>query len=234
MAVKNSKPMRATPIKTIPSPAKPVATNGSPQRVRPLAPARTLGKQTANAIAKVRSMSDEKNDPTIESLDKVRDILFGQQVREQEKRFGRLEDRLAKELNDIRDDLTKRMGTLEAFAKSEIDTLTDRLKAEQTERTKSDRELTKELEETGKSLEKKLSDLDGRTTDATREIRKLILDQSKILRDEMLKRNDELSATLQKAIGEIRNDKADRFGLADLLTEVAMKLKGEFKMPKGG
>ena len=50
----------------------------------------------------------------------------------------------------------------------------------------------------------------------------------------MLKRNDELSATLQKAIGEIRNDKADRFGLADLLTEVAMKLKGEFKMPKGG
>ena len=47
------------------------------------------------------------------SLDKVRDILFGVQVREIERRFARLEERLVKETNDLKDGVTRRVDALE-------------------------------------------------------------------------------------------------------------------------
>jgi hypothetical protein len=232
MATKSRKPARPTP--------KPTAAPGPKPPVQRAVPLKKLAAMLPPSVQKAKTMADEikkggkDEDQTVESLDKVRDILFGQQVRDSEKRFTRLEDRLAKEIADAREDLAKRMTALENFAKSEVDSLIDRLKTEKDERSRADRETAKELEESTKSLEKKYSDLDGRTTDAQREIRKLILDQSKLLRDEMLKSNQELSATLQRAIAELRHDKADRFALGDLLTEMALKLKGEFKMPKGG
>ncbi len=51
------------------------------------------------------------------NLDKVRDILFGGQMRDYEKRFNRLEDRLVKECSSIRDDIKKRLDSLEMYVK---------------------------------------------------------------------------------------------------------------------
>src|SRR6187401_2241566 len=43
------------------------------------------------------------------SLDKVRDILFGSQMRDVERRFARLEERLLKETTDLKDDVRRRL-----------------------------------------------------------------------------------------------------------------------------
>src|SRR4051794_10546298 len=43
------------------------------------------------------------------SLDKVRDILFGDQMRDVERRFARLEERLIKETADLKDDVRRRL-----------------------------------------------------------------------------------------------------------------------------
>src|SRR5262245_8356625 len=53
------------------------------------------------------------------SIDKVRDILFGSHLREFERRFIRLEERLVKETNDLKEDVRSRLEALEAFARSE-------------------------------------------------------------------------------------------------------------------
>lgn len=47
------------------------------------------------------------------SLDKVRDILFGVQVREFERRFARLEERLVNETNDLKEEIARRMDALD-------------------------------------------------------------------------------------------------------------------------
>ena len=47
------------------------------------------------------------------SLDKVRDILFGVQVRDIERRFARLEERLVKETHDLKDGVARRVDALE-------------------------------------------------------------------------------------------------------------------------
>jgi hypothetical protein len=36
---------------------------------------------------------------------------------------------------------------------------------------------------------------------------------------------------MDKETAELRDDKADRTALADLFTEMAMRLKGDFKLP---
>src|SRR5690349_16058116 len=43
------------------------------------------------------------------SLDKVRDILFGNQMRDVERRFARLEERLIKETADLKEDVRRRL-----------------------------------------------------------------------------------------------------------------------------
>src|SRR6185295_6529950 len=62
------------------------------------------------------------------NVDKIRDILFGTQMRDYEKRFVRLEERLLKESADLREDVKRRFDSLEIYVKKELESLTDRLK----------------------------------------------------------------------------------------------------------
>lgn len=69
------------------------------------------------------------------SLDKVRDILFGNQVRDFERRFARLEERLIKETASLKDDMRKRLDALEAYVRSEAESLEAQIKSERNDRT---------------------------------------------------------------------------------------------------
>src|SRR5208283_6132020 len=64
------------------------------------------------------------------NVDKIRDILFGSQMREYEKRFTRLEEQVAKSLDGIREDVKRRLDSLEAFTQQEVESLSQRLKNE--------------------------------------------------------------------------------------------------------
>ena len=44
-------------------------------------------------------------------------------------------------------------------------------------------------------------------------------------------KTEELTALLDRRVRELRNEKTDRAALAGLLTEVAMRLTDEFKVP---
>ena len=70
-------------------------------------------------------------DPT-QNVDRIRDIIFGSQMRDYDSRFQRLEERLAFEGAAMRSDLQKRLDALEAFMKGEVESMTNRLRAENT------------------------------------------------------------------------------------------------------
>lgn len=167
-----------------------------------------------------------------ESLDKVRDILFGSQAREYEKRFARLEERLIKEASDLREDLKKRFDTLEVYIKREVESLTDRLKAEHDERAESAQELSNVIRATSQSFDKKTSQIDHLLTTSQRELRDQLLDQSKTLSDEIQQKHEQMASHLERATAELRDEKTDRAALASLFMEVAMRLNNEFKIPR--
>ncbi len=75
------------------------------------------------------------------SIDKVRDILFGVQMRDYDKRFARLEERLVKETTELKDDVKKRLASLEQFMKQEFESLGDRLSSEHAGREGAVKEL---------------------------------------------------------------------------------------------
>jgi archaellum component FlaC len=165
------------------------------------------------------------------NLEKIREILFGAQVHDFEKRFTRLEERLLKETSDSRAETKKRFDSMEAFIKKEIESLADRVKAEQGERSDAVKEISRELRDTAKTLEKKLAQQDEQATKGQRELRQQILDQSRALTDEIRNRVRESSAALTREIKELRAEKTDRAALAGVFTEAAMRLSGDLKQP---
>ena len=168
------------------------------------------------------------------NLEKIRDILFGAQVHDFEKRFARLEERLLKETADARADTKKRFESLENFIRKEVESLADRLKAEQGDRAESVKEIGRELRETAKALEKRLVAQDENATKGQRELRQQILDQSKSLTEEIRNRNRETTTTLSRELTELRAEKTDRAALAGFLTDVAVRLTNDVKAPGKG
>lgn len=56
-----------------------------------------------------------------ESIDKVRDILFGAQVRDFERRFSALEKHLRNEVSDLSSAMSKRFDSLESYLEEEFE-----------------------------------------------------------------------------------------------------------------
>ena len=112
------------------------------------------------------------------SLDKVRDILFGVQMRDYDRRFARLEERLVKETADLKDEVKKRLDALDAYVKNETESLADRLKVEREEREQASADGSRALAEAARTLEKKAGQLDEQLNKNQRELRQQILDQT--------------------------------------------------------
>src|SRR5579863_8550038 len=81
-----------------------------------------------------RRNGDAESNGGVENLDKVRDILFGSQIRDNERRFSRLEERVAKETADLREESRKRLESLDGYVRKELQSLLERVKGEQSQR----------------------------------------------------------------------------------------------------
>lgn len=165
------------------------------------------------------------------SIDKVRDILFGNQVREFERRFMRLDERLAKEISDLKADIKSRLDALELYTKKEVESLVEQNKTEHADRLDASASLSRELNETGKSLERRILTLDEQLSKGQRELRQQMLEQDHRLTDEIRRQADEILTALSREAQELRSDKADRATLASLLTEMALRLTNDFHLP---
>jgi hypothetical protein len=167
------------------------------------------------------------------NIDKIRDILFGNQMRDYDRRFSRLEERLQRENGELKDEIRKRLDALESYIRNEVDALSDRLKTEQSERGDSVKELGRELKEITQSLEKKTAQLDEVLNKNHRDLRQQALDQSKQLMEEIHAKHSSLSQSLERAVQELTVDKMERSGLADLFTEMALRLNNQFQIDTG-
>ena len=164
------------------------------------------------------------------SLEKVRDLLFGGQMRDYDRKFARLEERLAKETTDLRDEVKKRLSTLEQFIKAEVESLSDRLQTEQQERSRAAQDLTRDLKEAAQGFERRTSQLDDLIAKSQRDLRQQLHDQRQQLGDDIRQRADEVLAKLAREAQELKADKADRSALAALLTEMAMRLNDDLRI----
>jgi hypothetical protein len=165
------------------------------------------------------------------NIDNIREILFGAQMRQYDKRFQRIEDLLAKECGDLREELRRRLDALETFTKQETEALTDNIKAEKEERKGGATDLGKELTALGKELEKRSTRIEEKFSKGLRDLRANLLDQSKSLSKEIKDSNDGLLADINRELEELRSDKTDRAALISLFNEMALRLGDQLHLP---
>lgn len=164
------------------------------------------------------------------NVEKIRDILFGTQMREYEKRFTRLEDRMQKEVNSLKDELLKSFESLEKYMKKEFEMLNERLEKEQDDRASAVKKLTEELKDTSSNIEKKIIQNEDKLNKRSRELHEQILTQSKTLSDEIRQKHETISELLDKEAQELRTDKVERADLSELMMEMAMRLSNKVEV----
>ena len=221
--------------------AAPAQKAGSRATKAKAAPKVKTGTSTSRSAAKKEgnTVMSEANPPKKRSEDEVglgnlaqvRDILFGAQMRDYEKRFSRLEERLQAESDRLKEDTKKRIESLEIYVKKEMDGIGERLKAEQGVRAEAVKEINKELKAVSNGLEKKVGQLEDQLTKTERGLNEHILDQTNKLREETTEKLSELKGALERDTEELRESKADRTALADLFMEMSLRLKDEFELP---
>jgi hypothetical protein len=186
----------------------------------------TTSIDTQSAEAQARTQDAESG----ASLEKVRDLLFGVQMRDYDRKFARLEERLVKESSDVREDVRKRLASIEQLIRTEIEALSDRLKGEQGERSNAVKDLSRQIEETARAFEQKCGQLDDQMARGLREVRQQLHEQGQQLSDDLRQQADAIVARLVRESQELRSDKADRATLAALLNDMAMRLTDDLRL----
>jgi hypothetical protein len=177
-----------------------------------------------NQVADPVDNSEHAVEATQASLDRVRDILFGAQIRDQDHRRQEFEDGLEKQLAAFGEESRKRLDALEGLVKRQIASVLDILKTESQQRSEALQALAHQLKQTAAGIDKRISAVDEQHSGAERALRTALLDQSQSLRDELSESGQSLTALLEKTRSDLQHTKADRTALAGLYTEMAQRL----------
>lgn len=182
-----------------------------------------------NAAPRPKSGNGASSDgpaETPESLDQVRDILFGGQMRMVDTRLRGLEDRIAQEHATLRNELERKIAELEKAAQKEMLAQAERLAAERSKRADELKALSAELKEALKNLERRHSKFEEATSQADAEVRDHLMKQSAAFSAELARTSERLTSELARAESSLRADKVDTTTLAGTLTDMAARLTG--------
>ena len=195
------------------------------KRTIPLRKARATMSETKLKV--MEPLNDSAAEQTAGSVDKIRDILFGTQIKSYEARFSRLEESIARDLAEMKDASSRRFESLESFLQKETDALGSRLKAECQERTEQLRDIACDLKTSSEALSKKILDLNNKTAEEQSSLRQHLMKESRKLLDDIRQKSDTLTALLERRTTELREVKLDRTAFAAMLNELAVQISQE-------
>ncbi len=161
------------------------------------------------------------------SVDKIRDIIFGSQIKNYEARFARLEESLVRETAELKESLRKRCESIESFFKTETEALGARLRAEKEERTSLLSNLERETKETHDALGRRINDVDTSMNEGDSNLRRELMTESRKLLEELDQRYDSIRSLMDARVLELRTQKVDRALMSDLFREIAAHLDND-------
>jgi hypothetical protein len=174
--------------------------------------------------------------PTEPGLDRMREILVGDQLRTLERRIAQTTERLGGEQGSFREEADKRLAGLEGKLRQEIEAIWKRLDAERRERTDALRELEDNLREQLLSERRERAEAVERLTQRLEEMHESLatrlaqLTTRQAQESQRADRQVEALAKLEEVVRDLKVTKVDRSAFATFLTEMtAGLLDGEKK-----
>lgn len=181
-------------------------------------------------MAKNAAQQQKKNgngpaaQPAPESIEQVRDLLFGGQMRMVDARIQSLDERLAHETSSMRSDFERQITELDNAIKKELARHAERLVAERTKRVDDLKALSAELRDSLRSLEKRHNGLEEAAGLADADLRDHLLKQGANFSNELTRTSDRLSSELDRITSQLQADKLDASSLVAGLTELAGRI----------
>lgn len=174
----------------------------SDKKIAPPSAPKDLPEVDQSTEATVTPPADEEVD--LNTLNKIRDLLFGQQVQKHEQRLNQLGNRLDQECADLREQLDQRLQSLETSIRKELKALTKTLQTNHEAQTSAISDFHEEYETGISAVEAQIEQLG----------------------DDLTQKHDELRALLEREVQELNTvDDADRAHLADLFSELALNIR---------
>jgi gas vesicle protein len=171
----------------------------------------------------------DQTDTAPGNIDQIRDIIFGAQMRDYDRRFAQLEERLLKDSADLRDEMRNRYTSLEEFIRREIESLSERIAGEQRNRTGQVQELGGALEQLSRTADRRFTETGEELTRGQRDLRGELARHASGFSEELQRRVNELNSALKRETDELHTRKADRAALGALFADLAQRLADEFR-----
>lgn len=194
----------------------------------------SIDTQTALAAQAALAASAKPNGGVETSgVDKMRELLFGNQMQDYDKRFSVIEDRFQQKLRDVEGEASRSLGSLEATMKKQLESVAGQFREEKDLRADADKELERSLREHTQALEKRLAQASDQMARQEREFTDRLAHEVQSLREDIRRRQDDTRATMERMFSELSNVKTDRNLLAGLFVEIAKCLNQDVA-PKSG
>lgn len=175
-----------------------------------------------------KSSATDKQEKIIEddanNVNKIRDILFGNQVRDFDNRFMQFEKSITADLDNLRQENKRQIESLQSFVESEFEVLSTRISGEEKSRIDELENLNGSLSKSVKQIDKKMADA-GKTIDSQfRENNQKILKQSQDFNSELHSQIEQTRKRADDSKQELASGKVDKTILAEMLTSLALQM----------
>ena len=157
----------------------------------------------------------------VAGVDKIRDLLFGNQMQDYDRRFSMLEERFLQRFREIESETARNISLLESSAKKQMESFAAELREEKDLRIDADKEIERIERDHNDTLEKRLRSMSEQVTRLEREPAERLTQEVQSLRDELKRRNEDIQHMIEKMFAELSSVKTDRNLLAGLFLEVA-------------
>jgi hypothetical protein len=165
------------------------------------------------------------------NVDKIRDILFGGQMRDYDKRFKRLEERFNQENMHFRDDMFQRLKVLEERIEGELDSLTEKGKIDRQERQSALQDFEHELKVLKNDMSNRHTQLDEQISKDIKNLRQQTHNKFQELALQLRQQNDSLTTLINQEVVQLQEEKVNRSDLASFFNEFAVRLTRNFENP---
>jgi hypothetical protein len=166
-------------------------------------------------------------------VDKIRDLLFGNQMQDYDRRFSKLEERFLQRFKDVESETARNLSAFESHSKKQVDSLAGQLREEKDVRADADKELERTLREHNQAVEKRLRTLSDQLGQFERDFGDRLSQEAQALREEIKRKSEDTQHLMEKMFSELSNVKTDRNLLAGLFVEVAKCLNQDVGQKNG-
>ncbi len=166
------------------------------------------------------------------NVDQIRDILFGGQMRDYERRFDELEERSKREAERARAEFIKRFESIEQLLKEQADKHALQLKKLDAELKASAEAAAVSSDRLAKALRSELTDIDEKHDAGVASLRDRVHKLANETAESLRSSQDEISVVIDRMGTSLRDEKVARDELAGFFSEMALRLTRQFDLPK--